>query len=289
MRGLVVRATGPQALVQDLGRPGHAATGVTVAGAADRASLRRGNRAVGNDEGAAAVEVVLGGLEVEVGDEVLWLCVTGAPCTVRVDGRGVGSHAPFAAPPGSRVRLGVPATGLRSYLCVRGGLVVPAVLGSRSTDVLSGVGPAPLAEGATLAVGRATGGFPGVDHWPHPPVEDLVVLRAVRGPRDDWCADADALVRGRWRAGDRSNRVGVRLERDEGPALSLARDDELPSEGVRRGAVQVPPSGEPVLFLADHPVTGGYPVVGVVVDADVDRAAQLRPGQGVGFRWVPAP
>lgn len=126
--------------------------------------------------------------------------------------------------------------------------------------------------------------------------EACVLLRAGRGPRADWLEDADVLVVGTWQVTDRSNRVGARLARtgdstgDDGdrPPLRHASDDQLPSEGVWRGAVQVPPNGEPVLFLADHPVTGGYPVVGVVVDEDVDRAARLRPGQDVRFRWIEA-
>ena len=112
------------------------------------------------------------------------------------------------------------------------------------------------------------------------------MLSLVRGPRDSWVRDVDTLVRTRWTASERSNRVGMRL--DGGVVEHIDRDSQLPSEGAYRGAVQVPPSGEPVLFLADHPVTGGYPVVAVVVDADVDKAAQVRPGQLVRFRWRPS-
>jgi biotin-dependent carboxylase-like uncharacterized protein len=189
-------------------------------------------------------------------------------------------------PAGSVVSLGQPRQGLRSYLAVRGGLEVPEVLGSRSRDVMSGLGPEPLAEGDVLPVGRPVRVHPGVDHLPWPRLTDPVVLRAVRGPRDGWVEEVDLLTRATWRATDRSNRVGMRLE---GPGLPHARDEQLPSEGAWRGAIQVPPSGEPVLFLADHPVTGGYPVVAVVVDEDVDRAAQVRPGQQVSFRWMEAP
>ena len=272
--------------MEDLGRPGRTAIGVGRSGAADRGALRQANRAVGNPEGAAAVEVTLGGLAVEVGDEGLCVCVTGAPGEVVLDGRRVGSHTVLQLPPGARLEVGAPRQGLRSYLAVRGGLDVPEVLGSRSRDVMSGLGPGPLAEGDVLAVGTPTGDLPGVDHLLWPRLEDPVVLRAVRGPRDGWLADAELLTSSAWRATDRSNRVGMRLE---GARLAHARDEQLPSEGAWRGAVQVPPSGVPVLFLADHPVTGGYPVVAVVVDEDVDRAAQVRPGEAVRFRWVAAP
>ncbi|MBM6405279.1 biotin-dependent carboxyltransferase family protein [Phycicoccus sp. CSK15P-2] len=283
---LTVRGTGPLALVEDLGRPGLAGVGVGRSGAADRGALRQANRVLGNDEGAAAVEVTAGGLDVEVGGEGVTLCVTGAVCEVTVDGRAVGSHGVVRVPAGSRVRLTAPRDGLRCYLGVRGGLDVPAVLGSRSHDVLAHLGPSPLAEGTVLRVGSAERPMPGIDHVPWPRSGADVVLRAVRGPRDGWVRDADVLTTATWTATDRSNRVGMRLA---GAAFEQARDEQLPSEGVWRGAVQVPPSGEPVLFLADHPVTGGYPVVAVVLDEDVDRAAQVRPGESVSFRWVEAP
>jgi biotin-dependent carboxylase-like uncharacterized protein len=281
---LRVRATGPLCLVEDLGRVGASGIGVGRSGAADRTSLRQANRAVGNPEGAAALEVTLGGLQVEVVAGHAWLCVTGAPAPVSVDGRGVGTHGVFAAAPGSVVRLGTPAHGLRSYLAVRGGLDVPAVLGSRSHDVMAGLGPAPLAEGDVLAVGSAPPGFPDVDVLLPPRLDDDVVLRLVRGPRDGWVQDVETLVETAWTASERSNRVGMRLA--GGVVRHREGIGQLPSEGACRGAVQVPPSGEPVVFLADHPVTGGYPVVAVVVDADVDRAAQVRPGQSVGVRWA---
>ncbi|GAB3021381.1 hypothetical protein GCM10011376_21790 [Nocardioides flavus (ex Wang et al. 2016)] len=285
-RALRVHATGPLALVQDLGRRGLSGVGVGRSGAADRGALCQVNRALANPVDAAAVEVTFGGLEVEVLDEGLWCCVTGAPCPVRVDGRDVGSHVVFYAEPGARVVLGRPAAGLRSYLGVRGGVTVEEVLGSRASDVLSGVGPAPLAAGDVLPVGGPGKRFPAVDSVAAPDLAAEVVLRAVRGPRDSWVDDVEALVATTWSVTERSNRVGMRLG---GAALRPARDQQLPSEGAWRGAVQVPPSGEPVLFLADHPVTGGYPVVAVVVDADVDRAAQLRPGDPVRFRWVEVP
>lgn len=285
-RALRVLATGPLALVQDLGRRGLAGVGVGRSGAADRGALRQVNRALANSDDAAAVEVTFGGLEVEALDEGLWCCVTGAPCPVRVDGRAMGSHAVFFAEPGARVVLDRPGAGLRSYLGVRGGVAAEQVLGSRASDVLSGLGPAPLAAGDVLPVGTPGDRFPEVDSVAAPDLAGEVVLRAVRGPRDSWVDDVDALVASTWSVTERSNRVGMRLG---GHSLHPARDQQLPSEGAWRGAVQVPPSGEPVLFLADHPVTGGYPVVAVVVDADVDRAAQLRPGDPVRFGWVEAP
>jgi biotin-dependent carboxylase-like uncharacterized protein len=284
---LRVRRTGPQSLVEDLGRRGLSTIGVGRSGAADRASLRLANRMVANPDGAPALEVTLGGLEVEVTEGVAWVCVTGAPAPVHVDGREVGPGCVVAVRQGSVLRLGQPTAGLRSYVAVRGGLAVPAVLGSSSHDVLSGLGPAPLAEGDELLVGEPPDRHPDLDHVPVPSISEEVVLQAVRGPRDDWVTDVQGLVERAWTASERTNRVGMRLT--GGRLDHAAPDRQLPSEGALRGAVQVPPSGEPVVFLADHPVTGGYPVVAVVVDADVDRAAQVRPGQTVRFAWVEQP
>ncbi|GAY08802.1 allophanate hydrolase 2 subunit 2 [Pseudonocardia sp. N23] len=274
-------ATGPRALLQDGGRPGLASIGVGRSGAADRGAWALGNRLVANDGGGASVEVLLGGLRVRAERDVL-VALTGAPAPATIDGRPMGHNTLLPLPAGAELALGTPDRGLRTYLAVRGGIVVDEVLGSRSTDTLSGIGPPPLEAGATLPVGPSPRAFPLVDVAPVAlPSDGPVTLRVVAGPRDDRLADAGALVATTWTASDRSDRVGLRLT---GEPLRRRDDAELPSEGVVRGAIQLPPGGEPVLFLADHPLTGGYPVVGVVRDADVDRAAQVRPGQSVRFR-----
>lgn len=283
MSALLVRAVAGPVLVQDAGRAGHAAIGVGAAGAADRASYALGGRLVGNEPGAAALEVVLGGLEVEAAGHVT-LCVTGAPVPLDVDGRDEPSGAVLTLRPGQRLRLGTPASGLRSYLSVRGGLDLPLLLGSRSRDTLAGLGPEPVRAGDRLPVGARASGPLLVDAVPPHQYDDAPVVRVVRGPRDDWAADPDALVTRRWRVGGASDRVGLRLEGD--PLGVVPGKGELPSEGALRGAVQLPPDGHPVVFGPDHPVTGGYPVIAVVVDADTDRLAQLRPGEELGFRWA---
>ena len=286
-RALQVVEVGPLALVQDLGRPGHAAVGVPRSGAADRAALCLANRLVANDdEGVAAIEVLLGGLAVRA-HGLRTLALAGAPAPATVDGTPVAHHSVVTLRPGQTLTLGPPPTGLRTYLAVRGGLQLDDVLGSAAGDTLSGLGPAPLRPGDVLAVGPEPKNPWLLDLAPvAPPTGATVVLRAVPGPRADWVADPTALTRTTWTASSRSDRVGMRLE---GEPLRRTDKRELPSEGMVRGAIQVPPGGEPVVFLADHPVTGGYPVVAVVVDADVDRAAQVRPGQSVRFRTVEAP
>lgn len=296
-RALRVEGTGPLATVQDLGRAGVAHLGVPRSGAADRAALRLANRLVGNREGAAALEVTLGGLAVRVLAPVL-VALTGAACPallLRRDrpAQGLPANAPVDVPAGALIRLGTATAGLRGYLAVRGGVDVAAVLGSRARDTLSGLGPPPLAVGQVLALGGPAGpdvvGWPNVDVAavaPPPGPAQEVVLAAVPGPRAGWLSARSRAELGAacWVVQPDSNRVGVRLH---GPALGRAaalRAAELPSEGLVRGAVQVPPAGQPVIFGADHPVTGGYPVVAVLRERACDLAAQLRPGQRVRLR-----
>ncbi|MEU6709833.1 biotin-dependent carboxyltransferase family protein [Nonomuraea sp. NPDC046802] len=269
-----VLAPGPYATVQDLGRPGHAHLGVPASGAADAPSLRLANRIVGNPEGLAGIELTFGLARLRF-LEGAWIALTGAPLDA-----GPGMGAPIWVPAGAEVRLGTPVWGLRTYLAVRGGIAVDPVLGSRSTDTLSGLGPKPLRAGTRLPVGPPEGVI-SVDLAPLPGPPPAV-LRVLPGPRDDWFVpEALAeLCAGPYTVSQDSNRVGVRLL---GPELVRAKEGELPSEGVVTGAVQVPPSGQPIVFLADHPPTGGYPVIGVVRAADLPVAAQLSPGDEVRF------
>ncbi|MFC4006470.1 biotin-dependent carboxyltransferase family protein [Nonomuraea purpurea] len=269
-----VLAPGPYATVQDLGRPGHAHLGVPASGAADAPSLRLANRIVGNPEGLAGIELTFGLARLRF-LEGAWIALTGAPLDA-----GPGMGAPVWVPAGTEVRLGTPVWGLRTYLAVRGGIAVDPVLGSRSTDTLSGLGPQPLRAGTRLPVGPPRGVI-SVDLAPLPGPPPAV-LRVLPGPRDDWFVpEALAeLCAGPYTVSQDSNRVGVRLL---GPELVRAKEGELPSEGVVAGAVQVPPSGQPIVFLADHPPTGGYPVIGVVRAADLPVSAQLSPGDEVRF------
>ncbi|MBQ1083814.1 biotin-dependent carboxyltransferase family protein [Nocardiopsis sp. B62] len=279
---LEILATGPMTTVQDAGRFGHAALGVGRSGAADAASYALANRLLANPEGAAALEVTLGGLRVRARGAVT-VTVTGAQTPVRVDGRGAAVNEVLHLPDGAELTLGIPARGLRSYLAVRGGVAVPPVLGSRSTDVLAGLGPALPGAGDLLPVGPAPAALPHLDHAPVRPVGgDVVDLRVDLGPREDWFTDhaVTSLLSGEYEVTSRSDRVGARLA---GPVLERSREGELPSEGMVAGSLQVPPGGEPVLFLADHPVTGGYPVIAVVRSADLPKAAQARPGTRIRF------
>jgi biotin-dependent carboxylase-like uncharacterized protein len=263
---------GPFATVQDLGRDGYGALGVARSGAFDRAALRLANRLVGNPDAAAGVEITLGGLAVRLSGPAT-LAFTGAVCPGAPDW-----DVAVTVPAGTRIRLGPPQRGLRSYLAVRGGIAVAPVLGSRSTDTLSGLGPAPLRAGDRLPLGAADGAVSGTAGTG---MRTDNVLPVAVGPRDDWFTGSarHLLLSAEWTVRPDSDRVGIRLA---GPPLQRSRPGELPSEPTLPGAIQVPPDGRPIVFGPDAPVTGGYPVIAVVLD--LGPAAQLRPGDAVRFR-----
>ncbi|WP_432541775.1 5-oxoprolinase subunit B/C family protein [Kineococcus sp. SYSU DK002] len=288
-----VVSPGVQLLLQDPGRPGHLAEGVAPSGAADRGALRTANRAVGNAPGAAALELAGGGAVLRfTGAGVLALAGAGIDASLRAaDGTRVPVPAarPVAVEDGDELRLGAQHDGLRTVVAVRGGFDVPAALGSLATDTLSGMGPQPLRAGDRLALHGPAAAPHAVDPGPHPPPAlpargRVVELDVVLGPRTDWFTPAalETLTAQEWEVTARSDRVGLRLA-GEVP-LERARDGELPSEGAVTGAIQVPPDGQPVLFGPDHPLTGGYPVIGAVVDAHLDLVGQLPPGARVRFR-----
>ena len=284
MTTLEVLATGPLALLEDLGRPGLAHLGVTRSGAADRHSHTLANRLVANPPDRATIEITFGGFSARVRGGDVVVAVTGADADPAVDGLPFGSNSIHHVRDGQTISLGTPRSGLRSYLAVRGGVEAEPVLGSRSHDVLSAIGPPPLRPGDVLPIGAHASDFPELDQAPVAPITgDVLDLVVVPGPRDDWFADPDALVRTDWVVSERSDRVGMRLTGR--PLDTRVPDRQLPSEGATRGAIQVPPNGLPVILGPDHPVTGGYPVIGVVVDHDVDRVAQARPGQHVRLHW----
>lgn len=281
--GITVESAGAQALVTDRGRPGHAHLGVPPSGALDRPAFDLGNRLVGNEPGAAGLELLGGGLRVRArGARVV--AVTGAPAPVRVDGRPAASHAAVRLPDGSVLEIGGPVGGLRVYLAVAGGIDLPAALGSRSTDLLSGLGPDPIADGDELPAGTWSGPIPVSGPVPVSVPGSTVRLRVRLGPRDDWFADPHAALTGPvWTVSPTGNRIGVRLDGPPPPRHPGTSGRELLSEAMVTGAVQAPPDGPPVVFLADHPTTGGYPVLGVVESADLPLLAQAPPGSAVRF------
>jgi KipI family sensor histidine kinase inhibitor len=283
---------GPLATVQDLGRPGYGHLGVSRSGAADPDSLVRANALAGNPPAAAGIELTLGRAAFRFPQGgVIALAGAEAPLTVIAATGEPGRPAEFARaielPAGAELRVGSPPAGLRTYLAVRGGLAVPAELGSRSSDLLACLGPAPLSAGERLAVAVAEENRDQAqESAPLGPsraeADGVVTLRVRPGPREDWFAAGalELLCGGEYTVTPASDRTGLRLS---GPALTRARAGELPSEGMVTGALQVPPDGQPILLLADHGVTGGYPVIAVVASADLGKAAQLRPGRQIRF------
>lgn len=290
---LEVVRPGLQLLVQDLGRPAMAATGVSQSGVADRAAMRDANRAVGNAPDAAVLELAGGGTVLRAqGACVVALAGGVAEATIEGEaGTATPAHGtPFALDDGDELHIGAVRAGLRTIVGIRGGIALEPVLGSLATDTLAGLGPEPLGAGSVLPLRGPAAAPHAVEPVPAPArslpaADDEVELRIVLGPRDDWFTPAalETLVGQAWAVTPRSDRVGVRLA---GEPLVRAVEGELPSEGAVTGAIQVPPDGQPVLFLADHPLTGGYPIVGAVVDADLDLAGQLPPGARIRLRIV---
>jgi biotin-dependent carboxylase-like uncharacterized protein len=281
---------GPLTTVQDLGRAGLAHLGVPGSGATDQASLRRANELVGNHQAAAALEITLGRLVLRFGSAAT-VAITGAPVPIGLQPAAPDPGSAFEVEAGTVLRLGAPPDGLRSYLAVDGGFELPPVLGSRSADLLSGLGPPPLRAGELVPLGPArsrpndANQLPQLPRGPQLAATGVATLRAIRGPRDEWFTPAAlaAFTAGRYTVGPASNRTGLRLT---GPVLARRGPAELASEGVATGSLQVSHDGQPILLLADHPTTGGYPVIAVLVTADLPLAAQLRPGQQVRFTLI---
>ncbi|MEU5780027.1 biotin-dependent carboxyltransferase family protein [Micromonospora lupini] len=274
----VLRA-GALTTVQDLGRPGWAHLGVPRSGALDPTALRLANRLVGNPEHAAGLEITLTGCTLRLTHAVT-VAITGAEVAVRAGDRPGDTGRPLTVPAGTVLRVGTARRGVRSWLAVAGGIDVPPVLGSRATDTLAGLGPPVLRDGDRLPLGVPLAQPAPVDVTVGPPPAPELRLSVRLGPRDDWFTPGalDLLFGTAYTVSPVSNRVGARLA---GAALPRAVAGELPSEGIVLGAVQVPADGQPLIFLADHPTTGGYPVIGVVTD--VTPLAQARPGTTVRF------
>jgi KipI family sensor histidine kinase inhibitor len=291
-----VRTPGPLSTVQDLGRAGYARYGVSASGAADADALRLGNALVGNPPGAAGLEMTLGGVELEALAPCA-MAVTGAECEVSVDHRHAQMGVVRALAAGDTLTIGPAERGVRAYLCVSGGVAVPVVLGSRSTDLrasLGGLLGRPLRAGDVLVRGvpAETGAIQvgsrlAIDPVRRWPLDGIWTLRVLPGPHGGQVpGDLEALMAQSYVVDPRSDRVGVRLHGCDASEKQLGAGGETITEGVPRGAVQLPPDGEPIILLADHQTTGGYRVPAVVATADLWRVAQLRPGDAVRFATV---
>jgi allophanate hydrolase subunit 2 len=264
-----VRRPGALTTVQDAGRPGLAHVGVPRSGALDATAFHLANRLVGNDENLAVLETTVDGvgLAFEISAVV---AVTGALAPIDIDRRAAGWSVPVFVQAGQTLNVG------------------RAQLGSASTDLLSGLGPAPLSAGDVLPIGPATTNQPAIDVAPYPLPSDHFELAAHLGPHEDWLTDEGlaAFTAGAWQVSPDSNRIALRLN---GPALRRSRDGELPSEGLVTGAIELLPDGQLVIFLADHPTTGGYPVIAVADPSGLAACAQAWPGARLTFRCLAGP
>lgn len=270
---------GARTTIQDSGRFGWAHLGVPTAGPADWLSHALANRLVGNDPAAAAFEATLVGPTFRVHADAVFAVVGGV---ATVDGEQSPADESFVVRAGQRLAVKVTG-GARAYLAVSGGVRIDPVLGSRAGDTFAGIGPAPLRKGDLFELSP-------VDTVPRRlrrerlPMTDGP-LRVVLGPNDDWFT-ADSvrqLLSEEYTVKVSSDRVGVRLD---GRPLTRSRTGELATAGMATGALQVPPDGQPILLLANHGTTGGYPVVAVVATADLPRAGQARPGSTLSFTAV---
>lgn len=276
-----VLTSGPATTIQDLGRDGYGHLGVPVAGAVDRLALRTANRLVGNPDGAAALEMAAEGASLRFGADAS-VALTGGALELQLDGAPAPMYQTLSVKAGMELRCGRVVQGWRSYLAIAGGVQAEAVLGSRSTDTLSGLGPAPLATGMQLKLGPAPASRAGAYLRSPPQYVAPVRLRILAGAHQEWFSpEALLALRGMtFRVSSQSDRVGLRLE---GPALQRVKEGELPSLGMLEGAIQVPGSGQAIMLMANHGTTGGYPVIAHVIAADLHLAAQLPPGAAVGF------
>jgi len=291
MAAITVVRPGALTTVQDLGRPGFGAAGVPRGGAADPWAARLANRLVGNDDGAALLELTLSGPTLRF-DAAAKVALVGDVFELAVDGRTVAFGEPITLPVGAELAVGRARDGVRAWLAIAGGVDVPVVLGSRSTDLAGGFGG--LA-GRALRAGDRIGFLPSLEDEPRPRRRERVragslpsreaVLRILPGPDEDLLArDAGDLLLGAiFAVSPQSDRRGVRLG---GVSLPLAPHPPLRSQGTLPGAVQVPPSGEPIVLGVDAPVTGGYPWVAQVIAADLGWLAHLAPGAAVRLARV---
>lgn len=291
---LTVLTTGLQTLWQDAGRTGKASMGLSQSGAMDKSALHTANRIVGNSINSPCLEITQGGFRARANSDVV-ISVTGAPCPLSLhtscgERYPVESYRPLNLTDGDEIHFGTPTCGLRSYLAMRYGFVVQPSLGSAARDTLAQIGPAPLCAGDTLEVSAGRQASAVLLHEQPmirlPAVGEVVTLDIVLGPRTDWFSAqaVDHLLAQAWRVTPQSNRIGLRLKAEI--SLKRSQHQELPSEGTCCGAIQVPPGGQPVLFLRDHPLTGGYPVIATVAEYHLDLAGQIPPGAAIRFNVI---
>ncbi|MDQ4064700.1 MAG: biotin-dependent carboxyltransferase family protein [Actinomycetota bacterium] len=291
--------------IQDLGRFGYQHVGVTPSGALDQVAHRMANQLVGNPDDAATIEVTLRGPAIEFTDDAL-VALCGADLSPTIADASIPTRRAIAVRAGAVLRFGRAASGVRCYVATAGGVDTPLVMGSRSTYVRAGFGghegralragdeleTGPISPSASTVLRRALAlddqsAFALTERAaPDDLAEDRSgPVRYVRGPHFEMlpAIGRDAFTTADFEVSPRSDRMGYRLK---GPHLDLANDGDLLSTGVAWGTVQLPPSGEPIVLMADRQTTGGYPMIATVITADLPRLAQLKPGDMIRFTEV---
>lgn len=285
--------------VQDLGRHGYTHWGIAPAGAADPVALRAGNRILGNPESAAALEITMLGPHIEFLEDHL-VAITGGDAPLQLfDPSSAEEHtrpvwSTFLVTAGQVLRIGPLSRGSRLYLCVHGGIHVPDLLGSRASYLPGNLGPAPLQRDDLLAIGPAPDKRPRLrrllpalhlEAWREAAHLGYAPLRVTPGPQFDDFSDSaqNALLDADFEVAGDSDRLGLRLA---GPHIDAPFDGQMPTQGVPLGAVQIPPSGQPILLGVDAQTTGGYPILASVISADLWKLGQLRPRDKVRFQPV---
>jgi antagonist of KipI len=289
MSSLLVENPGLLTTVQDLGRPGYGPLGVSPAGAADSVALRLGNLLVGNEPGAAALEMTLVGGQYAFPEGGV-VALAGADFGGKLDGRPMGMWVPHAVRPGGTLELGLTRTGARCYLCIAGGIQVESFLGSASTHLLSGLGGfagRALRKGDVLQFGAPEQRIlrRRISAKVLETLKPRKLLRVTPGPQADWFTEATtrAFFEGAFCVSEDSDRLGLRLA---GASLAPQSPREMISEGVSLGAVQVTPSGQPIILFVEQQTAGGYPKIANVIGADLHCIGQLRPRDEITFRRV---
>ncbi|MCC3702334.1 biotin-dependent carboxyltransferase family protein [Rouxiella badensis] len=279
---LKVLRAGMQTTVQDLGREGYRQLGVSQSGALDVPALRIANLLVGNDENAAGLEITLGQFSVQFTKKG-WIALAGAGSHTTLDGVSLWTGWCYPVKAGQVLTMKMPMRGMRSYLAVAGGINVPEVLDSRSTDIKAGFGGfegRALKDGDVLSVGKAV-----KEPQKSTGVKQLLFgnrIRAVPGPEyQEFSHDArESFWRTAWQLSPQSNRMGYRLH---GHELTREIKREMLSHGLVPGVVQVPHGGQPIVLMADAQTTGGYPRIACVIEADLYHLAQIRLGMPIHF------
>ena len=289
MNTLTVLSPGLLTTVQDLGREGFGALGVSASGAADTLSLRAGNLLVGNPESAAGLEMTLLGGAFQFSHDAV-IAVTGSDFGGTVKENAVPLNAAISVKAGQSIRFGPTKSGARSYLCVRGGISVPEVLGSRSTHLLSGLGGLEgrtLRKGDVLPIGETEKALPlrKLADKSKAFLTPRKTIRVTEGPQwFGFSASTQKLFLSQgYVVTEESNRMGIRLR---GAQFELSSEGEMLSEGVSLGAIQVPAGGQPIILFVEQQTTGGYPKIANVISADMASVGQLRPRDEIRFELV---